>query len=81
MVSQLQKVLEKIILPQFPEIGYVEVEELGLGGFYRVHYMMTREMDFRKDYVKLMEETVTLYKMLSPEERGDIIVDFKLIDD
>jgi hypothetical protein len=81
MVSQLQKVIENIMVPMFPEIESVEVEQLGLGGFYRITYFMRGKLKSHQDYIKIMEETTTLYKMLSPEEKGDIIVDFKKVDD
>lgn len=77
MVSQFQTVLEKIIIPQFPDIHHVEVVELPSRGFYRVTYVLNRSLDNRNNYIKLMEETTALYKMLTPDLRGDIIVEFE----
>ena len=82
MVSQIQKVCEKIIVSQYPEIDHVEVEQLGLiGEYYRVTYYIKEDLANRKDYIKIMEDTTTMWRMLTPELRGDILVDFKHVDE
>jgi len=80
MVNQLQKAAEKIIIPQYSEIDHVEVEQLGkTGGFYRVTYFLKEKMPVRQDYIQINQDTVTLWRMLSPETIGDIVVDFKTL--
>jgi len=82
MVSQLQKVCERIIVPQYPEIDHVEVEQFGLnGGYYRVNYYMKKDFPIREDYIKIVEDTISLWRMLTPEIPGDIFIDFKNVDE
>lgn len=82
MENQLQKALEKIIVPQYSEMDHVEVEQLGSSkGFYRITYFLNTKMPLRQDYVQIMQESTTIWKMLSPEVIGDIIVDFKMVED
>lgn len=81
MVSQFKKVLEKTILPQFPEVSYVDVSQFGFGDFYRVRYYLNRKWDDNVRPVALMNETVSLFKWMSPDKNSDIFVEMKDLED
>jgi hypothetical protein len=76
MELQLQKVLEKIIVPHYVEIEDVLVNSFGLTGDYiKVTYFVNQRVK-GGTAVKIQEETVNLYKMVAPDGPGDIFVYF-----
>ena len=81
MVEQFQKVLETIIIPQFPEVSIVRVNQMGFGDFYNVRYYLNKQWDGPARPVDLMNETVALFKMMSPDKNSDIFIDMRHIDE
>ena len=76
MVKQLQKVLEKIIVPNYEGIMYVEVTHLGTHqNWYRVIYYIVPPLT-SEFAMEIMEETVTIYRMIG-DTGGDIFVEFE----
>ena len=78
IIESLQKVLDKVIKPLYPNISYIDVSIMGLGyvPFYRVTYYLNDNMD-KSDAYKIMDETTSLFNMLGPEKGSDIIVRFE----
>jgi len=77
-------VLEKIIVPHFVELEDVIVQRLGLtaGEYYRVTYFTNQDLN-RKDMVDIIDQTTSLFKMISPDdvESNDLFVDFDNLND
>ena len=77
-------VLEKIIVPHFVELEDVIVQRLGLtaGEYYRVTYFTNQDLN-RKDMVDIIEQTTSLFRMISPDnvESNDLFVDFDNLND
>ena len=77
-------VLEKIIVPHFVELEDVIVQKLGLtaGEYYRVTYFTNQDLN-RKDMVDIIDQTTSLFRMISPDnvESNDLFVDFDNLDD
>jgi hypothetical protein len=77
-------VLEKIIVPHFVELEDVIVQKLGLtaGEYYRVTYFTNQDLN-RKDMVDIIEQTTSLFRMISPDnvESNDLFVDFDNLND
>ena len=79
--AQFQNVLEKIILPQFPEVNHVWVSQFGLMGDYiRVRYILNHKWESPSRPLELQDETISLYKMMSPSKEGDIYIEMRLSD-
>lgn len=82
VASQFENVLKKIILPQFPEVNDVWVSQFGLTGDYiRVRYILNHKWESSARQFELQEETVSLYKMMSPSMDGDIFIEMRLLED
>ena len=77
-------VLEKIIVPHFVELEDVIVQRLGLtaGEYYRVTYFTNQDLN-RKDMVDIIDQTTSLFRMISPDnvESNDLFVDFDNLND
>ena len=77
-------VLEKIIVPHFVELEDVVVQKLGLtaGEYYRVTYFTNQDLN-RKDMVDIIDQTTSLFRMISPDnvESNDLFVDFDNLND
>ena len=77
-------VLEKIIVPHFVGLEDVIVQKLGLtaGEYYRVTYFTNQDLN-RKDMVDIIDQTTSLFRMISPDnvESNDLFVDFDNLDD
>ena len=77
-------VLEKIIVPHFVELEDVIVQKLGLtaGEYYRVTYFTNQDLN-RKDMVDIIDQTTSLFRMISPDnvESNDLFVDFDNLND
>lgn len=82
VASQFESVLKKIILPQFPEVNDVWVSQFGLTGDYiRVRYILNQKWESPSRAVEIQNETVSLYKMMSPSMDGDIFIEIRLSED
>lgn len=81
MSPQFKKVLEKIIFPQFPEVAYVEVDRIGFGDYYKVHYVLKDKWKEPYRPIELQDETVNLFKMMSPDRFSDIYISMSPIND
>lgn len=74
MVDMVEKVIEKLILPKYPEISssYIErVETMDERIAYLVHYNIEGEMNKERKN-ELRDETNSLFNMLAPE-RNELI--------
>lgn len=81
MVEQFKKVLESIVIPQFPEVAYVRVNQFGMGDYFRVKYYLKEKWEGTARPIDLMNETVSMYKMMSPDPNGDVFIEFYHIRD
>lgn len=80
--AQFQNVLERIILPQFPEVNRVWVSQFGMmGDFIRVRYILNQKWKSPARALELQNETISLYKMMSPSKEGDIYIEMRLSAD
>lgn len=77
MQKIIQNVLDKVIVPSYPEIDSVMVLKMGLGDYYRISYILNSKISYEST-IEIQEETAKLYKMLGPERKSDIIIDFHL---
>jgi hypothetical protein len=71
-------VLEKIIVPHFVELEDVIVQKLGhTGEYYKITYFTNQSLN-RKDVVDIIDQTTSLFRMISPDdvESNDLFVDF-----
>ena len=73
MFKRLSLVIEKIILPQFPQIKDFEIKVSTSKDFsmYKVIYFIGKIENLQA--YKIMEETESLFKMTSPESKYDSI--------
>ena len=73
MEQQIIKVVEKIILPQYPEVTHVDINTIGI---WSISYVVTYGVDsidhFRE--IKLLNDTVSLFNMLSPDKDDHMTV-------
>lgn len=79
MKEQLERVIRKIILPHYPQITGFEVESIyGSHGSsittYYIRYFYNFEDNLMGDGDKLRKDTITLFKMLSPDGKSTIYV-------
>ena len=77
MQDRFKKVIEKIIVPHFNNIEYVDVREFHKPltlrkTVYQVEYGVNSEFDM-KDYPKLVNETISLFKMLGPSDNEALL--------
>jgi len=75
MEEVLEKMYRKVMIPQYPEIEDVHVSTMGMGFIYRVTYEVSSKIENRVAY-KIMDESTSLFKMISQDPNSDIIVDF-----
>ena len=81
MGEALQKILEQLIVKKYNSLIGVDVSNFYMNeDWYRITYYFNPPLE-HKDAIEIMEETATLYKMLGPSGKGDIIVDFKKVED
>ena len=81
MKDQLQKVLEKIIIPHYVEVEDVYVSPIGMTDDYlQVKYFINQKMSNGKVH-DIFTETTTLWKMLSPDEKSDLFITFDNLSD
>ena len=79
MEESLEKVIERLILPQYPLIKYFEVRPIGLGNSL---IKIVFYIDVKKNTIgnleayKIMDETTSLFKMLGPEKGSELVVTF-----
>lgn len=79
MTESLHKVLSSIIVPQYDELVDVSVLPVGLvGDWFKIVYYFNPPLD-KEIAIEIMQETVSLYKMVG-HTSGDIIIDFKKIE-
>lgn len=75
MEENLQKILEKIIIPAFDRVDSVAVSRMGLDEFFLVKYYIVPPLDSKIAY-DIMDETTQLFKMLGGGKNSDIMIDF-----
>ena len=81
MGEALQKILEQLIVKKYNSLIGVDVSNFYMNeDWYRITYYFNPPLE-HIDAIEIMEETATLYKMLGPSGKGDIIVDFKKVED
>ena len=77
--DKLKRVCESIIVPQYNELESADVRIVG-GAFdiffYEVTYYFTPPLD-RYTRINIMEETVTMFHMVSMEKGSDLTIVFK----
>lgn len=77
--DKLKRVCESIIVPQYDELDSVDVRIVG-GAFdiffYEVTYYFKPPLD-KDTRVDIMEETITMFNMMSLEKGSDLTIVFK----
>lgn len=77
--DKLKRVCESIIVPQYNELESADVRIVG-GAFdiffYEVTYYFTPPLD-KDTRVDIMEETITMFNMVSMEKGSDLTIVFK----
>lgn len=78
VVKSLQKVLDTIIVPMYPQINHVIVSTFGSGDlpYYRVIYILNDGLE-QSDLNNITAETESLFKMTGPKNPTDIIIKFE----
>ena len=70
-----------IVVPKYTEIDDVFVTKIGLiGDFVKVIYLTKNRIKMSVAR-EIEEETISLYKLLSPDELDDLFIQFESVDD
>jgi hypothetical protein len=77
MEEQLERVIRKIILPQYPKIEDVRVESAVSDDnktTYAVFYTIRTDYSNNYNESKIIHETISLFNMLAPNRGQDYLV-------